>query len=193
MGCGGISSVKEPKIPIQDQLEKQRRNLLMQKQENDIKIANYEKEIEAYDAQLKQGEADLKMNQYQLKENELKAKAKKLLEIKKDRERVQRNLDSLRNINETVKNNLENIDRKVEEQRNMVALNQGNQVMDQYKKLNNNEILSNNIDSLLNQRAEDERTKKLLQRANNAYIGNDPNLQDEDAYLKQILGNGTPY
>jgi hypothetical protein len=69
----------------------------------------------------------------------------------------------------------------------MKALNQGNEIMDQYNKLNNNAILTNNINSLMNQRAEDEKTKKMLQRVNNAYIGNDPNLQDEDAYLKQLL------
>ena len=192
MGCCDENPrVQEVSIPIEDQLEVQKRNLLMNVQENDLKIADYEKEIQKFDKQIKQGETDIKLNQYQLKENELKAKAKKLLDIKKDRERAQRNLDSLKNINETLKNNLENFERKIDEQRNMATLDQGRLVMEQYKKLNNQAILENNITSLLNQRIVDERTNKILQRGNKAYIGNDPNLQDEDAYLKQILGNGT--
>ena len=188
MGCDEEPRVQEKRLRLEEQLEIQKRYLLGQIQDNNIKISLYEKEIQDFDNQIKEGENYIKMNQFQLKENELKTKAKALLDIKKDKERVQRSLDSLRTMNETLKNNLENIDRKIEEQRNMKALKQGNEIMDQYNKLNNNAILTNNINSLMNQKAEDEKTKKILQRGNNAYIGNDPNLQDEDAYLKQLIG-----
>ena len=129
------------------------------------------------------------MNQFQLKDTELKSRAKKILELKKDKDGIQRRLDSLTTMNETVKNNLENIQRKIDELRNINSLQKGNEIMKQFNKVNNDGILNDNINSLMEQKTKDERTKKMLERVNKAYVGNDPNL-NEDAILRNLLGNG---
>ena len=148
-----------------------------------------EKEIENLENQIKEAENDIKLNQFQLKDTELKSRAKKILELKKDKDGIQRRLDSLTTMNETVKNNLENIQRKIDELRNINSLQKGNEVMKQFNKVNNDRILNDNINSLMEQKTKDERTKKMLERANKAYVGNDPNL-NEDAILRNLLGNG---
>ena len=89
-----------------------------------------------------------------------------------------------------MKNNLENIERKINEHANMEKIKKGNEVMNQVKSQNNAQILANNVENLLDQRARDEQTKKLLERANNQYLGNDPQY-NEDAYLKELLGGTT--
>ncbi len=88
-----------------------------------------------------------------------------------------------------MKNNLENIERKLEEHRNLKALKKGTELMNEYNRENNGLILANNINQLLEQRAKDEQTKKIIERGNNAYVGNDM-LKNEDDYLKELLGNG---
>ena len=191
MGCSSPNAIEEQKnIPLEIQMEAQKRDLMVQIEENNIKIMNLENEIQKMDSQIRDGENDIKLNQFQLKENELKAKAKKLIDMQRDKARNQRSLDSLRGINETMKNNLENLERKLEEHRNIKALKQGNEIMNQYNRENNAAILANNANQLLDQRAKDEQTKKIIERGNNAYVGND-NLRNEDEYLKELLGNGT--
>ena len=72
----------------------------------------------------------------------------------------------------------------------MKALKNQNEIMKQYEKENIGQTIINNAVYLKKQRDEDNKNQKLLQRANDAYIGNDV-LKDEDAYLKNLLGNGT--
>ena len=187
-GCDKVPEVVND-YPIETKLEIQRRELLMQVEDNNVKKMSCEKEIENFENQIKEAENDIKLNQFQLKDTELKSRAKKILELKKDKDGIQRRLDSLTTMNETVKNNLENIQRKIDELRNINSLQKGNEVMKQFNKVNNDRILNDNINSLMEQKTKDERTKKMLERANKAYVGNDPNL-NEDAILRNLLGNG---
>ena len=187
-GCNKVPEVVND-YPIETKLEIQRRELLMQVEDNNVKKMSCEKEIENLENQIKEAENDIKLNQFQLKDTELKSRAKKILELKKDKDGIQRRLDSLTTMNETVKNNLENIQRKIDELRNINSLQKGNEVMKQFNKVNNDRILNDNINSLMEQKTKDERTKKMLERANKAYVGNDPNL-NEDAILRNLLGNG---
>ncbi len=62
--------------------------------------------------------------------------------------------------------------------------------MDQVKNQNHHDILQDNVENFLDQRARDEQTKKILQRANKQYLGNEPQY-NEDAYLKELLGGIT--
>lgn len=57
-----------------------------------------------------------------------------------------------------MKNKLENIERKIQEYRNINSLKQRNEVMEQYNRQNVNDILWNNIDALNAQRVKDEHT-----------------------------------
>ena len=57
-----------------------------------------------------------------------------------------------------MKNKLENIERKIQEYRNISSLEQRNEAMEQYNRQNVNDILWNNIDALNAQRVKDEHT-----------------------------------
>ena len=177
-------NIFHPQISLEDQLKNQKLNLQNQIESNNIKIISYENDIEELENQIKEGENYIRTNHLQLNYMELKHKSSQLIELYKDKDRALRNLDSLFNINETMKNNLENIEKKLEEERKVSSLKQANQIMEEY-----NEILANNINLLMEQRHQDENTKKILERYNNAYNGNDPSLQNVDAYLEQLLGN----
>ncbi len=58
-------------------MESQKRDLMFQIEQNNLKIKSLENEIQNLDSQIRDGENDIKLNQFLLKENELKAKAKK--------------------------------------------------------------------------------------------------------------------
>ncbi len=188
MGCGGIKTV-EKGLSLDEQLEKQRRDLSYQVETNNIKINSLEKEIDEYDQKIKEGESDIKINQYQLKEDELKAKAKKLIEIRRDRARAQKQLEQISTMNEAMKNNLAAVEKKISENKNMQVLKNQNDLMNDYDKENNvGEIVGNNVANLKRQKDDDQKVQKILQRGNDAYIGSD-NLNDENAYLNNLLGN----
>ena len=188
MGCGGIKTV-EKGLSLDEQLEKQRRDLSYQVETNNIKINSLEKEIDEYDQKIKEGESDIKINQYQLKEDELKAKAKKLIEIRRDRARAQKQLEQISTMNEAMKNNLAAVEKKISENKNMQVLKNQNDLMNDYDKENNvGEIVGNNVANLKRQKDDDQKAQKILQRGNDAYMGSD-NLNDENAYLNNLLGN----
>ena len=192
MGCGGIKVANDQNRPpsLEVQLEKQKRDLEYQVETNNIKLNSLEKEIEEIDKKVKEGENNIKLNQYQLKEEELKSKAKKLIELKRDRARLQKTLEQISSMNETLKNNLDSVTKKIIENQNMKAIKNQNVIMDQYEKENVTQAIGMNVANLKRQKEEDEKMQKILQRVNDAYIGND-NLKDEDAYLKDLLGRGT--
>ena len=192
MGCGGIKVANDQNRPpsLEVQLEKQKRDLEYQVETNNIKLNSLEKEIEEIDKKVKEGENNIKLNQYQLKEEELKSKAKKLIELKRDRARLQKTLEQISSMNETLKNNLDSVTKKIIENQNMKAIKNQNVIMDQYEKENVTQAIGMNVANLKRQKEEDEKMQKILQRGNDAYIGND-NLKDEDAYLKDLLGRGT--
>ena len=192
MGCGGIKVANDQNRPpsLEVQLEKQKRDLEYQVETNNIKLNSLEKEIEEIDKKVKEGENNIKLNQYQLKEEELKSKAKKLIELKRDRARLQKTLEQISSMNETLKNNLDSVTKKIIENQNLKAIKNQNVIMDQYEKENVTQAIGMNVANLKRQKEEDEKMQKILQRGNDAYIGND-NLKDEDAYLRDLLGRGT--
>ena len=193
MGCGDnpqVNEVKRESPSLEIQLEQQKRDLTYQVDSNSFKIGDLEKKIEEYDRQIREGENDIKLNQYQLKEEELKSKARKLIEIKRNRARDQKTLEQISTMNEGLKNNLDAIEKKIIENQNFKAIKKQNEIMGQYEKQNVGQIVMNNVADLKRQKEEDDKIQRILQRGNDAYIGND-NLKDEDAYLRDLLGKGT--
>ena len=184
MGCDEIN---DEKLTIEEQMEILKRKLKARKLDNELKIMSLEKEIESYENQIKDGENDIKLNQFSYNESELKTKVKKLIQIQNDKNRIQRNLDSLTAMNETIKNNIQNLENKMDEYSNMNYFREGNEILNQINKENNAGVLIENTNALLNQKREDERIKNLLEKGNEKITGNN-NLYNEDDYLKQILG-----
>ena len=110
MGCSSSEAVGVgPRLSLEEEMERQKRNLDLQIDENNIKIMGYEREIEDFNNQIKERENEVKLNGYALSEAEINSKMKKLMDLQKDRARIQRSLDSLKTLNETLKNNLENV------------------------------------------------------------------------------------
>ena len=139
------------------------------------------------EAQIKQGEADLKQNQYSYSETEKINKAKRLIDLKKDQQRNQKSLDSLRTYNETLKNNLDMLKKKIEEIRNNKQIQEGNELMNELKDLDNGETLQANLNNLMIERQKEEENMQIMKNGNNA-INNDLGI-NEDEYLKRILGS----
>ena len=184
MGCSGTNQVSE--FDLEQKMSRQKDNLSYKITENEIKIQQYESQIQNLDYLIKQGETDIQINQFQLKQSELKAKAKKLLEFKREKDRTQQTLEKLQAMNETLKNNRENLERKIDEQDNMRQIKKGNEIMNQINKENHTKTLQENVDNLYLQKKQEEETKRILERGNRQLVG-DENLINEDAYLKQIL------
>ena len=189
MGCSSSEAVGVgPRLSLEEEMERQKRNLDLQIDENNIKIMGYEREVEDFNNQIKERENEVKLNAYSLSEAEINSKMKKLMDLQKDRARIQRSLDSLKTLNETLKNNLENVKKKLEEQRVVQTLKDGNQLMNKIDDGNYANIMNANAKNLVRQRVNDDQTQKNLERLNNAYAGNDvPNLDD---YKKKLLGTG---
>ena len=189
MGCSSSEAVGVgPRLSLEEEMERQKRNLDLQIDENNIKIMGYEREIEDFNNQIKERENEVKLNGYALSEAEINSKIKKLMDLQKDRARTQRSLDSLKTLNETLKNNLENVKKKLEEQGVVQTLKDGNQLMNKIDDGNYANIMNTNAKNLLRQRVNDDQTQKNLERLNDAYAGSDvPNLDD---YKKKLLGTG---
>ena len=190
----GFSGSKKPKLTLEEKLEKQKRELAIQVETNNIKIISLEREIEELDKKIKEGESDIKLNQFQYTESELKSKAKKLVELNRDKNRVQKSLESVLALNQAAKNNLDGVEKKILENQNIKILQNGNEVMNQYNEINKVNIISDNVGNLAKQKAEEEKIQKILNNGNDAYVGED-NLNNEEAYLNELLGKGnkTPF
>ena len=111
--------------------------------------------------------------------------------MKRDKARSEITVESLSTYNETNKNNLQTIKNKIEEIKNIKLLKQGNEIMNLISKEDYNKILETNTKNLLAQKRIDDQNQEILQRANNQYVGDDI-LQNEEAYLKQLLGTSSP-
>ena len=185
MGCSGTNQTNE--YDLEQKMGRQKDNLSYKITENEIKIQQYESQIQNLDYLIKQGETDIQMNQFQLKESELKSKAKKLLEYKREKDRTQQTLEKLQAMNEALKNNKENLERKIDEQGNVRELRKGNDIMNQINKENHTKTIQENIDKLYLQKKQEEETKRILERGNRQMVG-DENLINADDYLKQLLG-----
>ena len=191
MGCSSDEAIAvgRPRLSLEEEMERQKRNLNLQIDENNIKIMGYEREIEDYNNQIQEKENEVKLNGYALSEAEINNKIKKLMDLQKDRARIQRALDSLKTLNETLKNNLENVEKKLDQQRVVQTLKDGNQLMNRLDEGNNANIMNKNAQDLLKQRINDEQIQKNLERLNNAYAGSD--VLNVDDYKKKLLGMGT--
>ena len=190
--CSGIpKTTDDDNNELEIRMEKLKRDLLLQIEENKFKIKSTEKEILEIENKIKQGEIDIQKNHFQYNESELKYKAKKLLELKRDKARSEITVESLSTYNETNKNNLQTIKNKIEEIKNIKLLKQGNEIMNLISKEDYNKILETNTKNLLAQKRIDDQNQEILQRANNQYVGDDI-LQNEEAYLKQLLGTSSP-
>ena len=191
MGCSVKPKTHDDNNELEIRMEKLKRDLLLQIEENKFKIKSTEKEILEIENKIKQGEIDIQKNHFQYNESELKYKAKKLIELKKDKARSEITVESLSTYNETNKNNLQTIKNKIEEIKNKKLLKQGNEIMNLISKEDYNKILETNTKNLLAQKKIDEQNQEILQRANNQYVGDDI-LQNEEAHLKQLLGTSSP-
>ena len=190
--CSGIpKTTDDDNNELEIRMEILKRDLLLQIEENKFKIKSTEKEILEIENKIKQGEIDIQKNHFQYNESELKYKAKKLLELKRDKARSEKTVESLSTYNETNKNNLQTIKNKIEEIKNIKLLKQGNEIMNLISKEDYNKILETNTKNLLAQKRIDDQNQEILQRANNQYVGDDI-LQNEDAYLKQLIGASSP-
>ena len=185
MGCSGTSQVNE--YEFDRRMNKQKDNFSFKITENEVKIQQYESQIQNLEYLIKQGENDIQINQFQLKESELKSRAKKLLEFRREKDRTQQTLEKLQAMNEALKNNRENLDRKIDERENIRHLKEGNEIMNQINKDNHTKTIENNLNNLYIQKKQEEETKRILEMGNKQMVGSD-NLINEDAYLKQILG-----
>ena len=188
MGCSGSGSV-DPTLTLEQELEMQQKKEMIEIEENNFKLATYEIEIERFNKEIKEGENELKLKGYELTEAEKKTKFNKLMELQKDRARVQRSLDSLKAFNEQMKNNLENIRKKIDEQRVARTFRDGNNILKKIEREDNNDVINTNAQNLISQKLRDEKTRKNIERMNNAYNGND--VINEDEYRRQLLGIGT--
>ena len=182
MGC----SSSEPELTLED-MEAQKRQYLQLIEDNNFKIRQCDNEITKIDDQIKKGEADIKVNQYKYSQDEINDKIQKLMLLKRDRARIQKNKESSAAFNENAKNNCDNLDKKIEEFKNMKQMKRGNKIIQRIQKENHEEILENNINGLYQQKEESERLKRMIQRGNDQYIGNDVLLKEEE-YKRQLLG-----
>ena len=144
MGCSVKPKTHDDNNELEIRMEKLKRDLLLQIEENKFKIKSTEKEILEIENKIKQGEIDIQKNHFQYNESELKYKAKKLLELKRDKARSEITVESLSTYNETNKNNLQTIKNKIEEIKNIKLLKQGNEIMNLISKEDYNKILETN-------------------------------------------------
>ena len=186
MGCSS-NSASVP-LTLTEELEEQRRKVMFNIEENNVKIATYENEIDNYNKEIKERENELK-NGYTLTDAEKNTRFNKLMELQKDRARVQRNLDSLKTYNEVMKNNLENIDKKLDELRVAQTVKGGNKLFKKIEDENNSGVIGANAHNLISQRTKDDRNRAEIERMNRVYNGND--VINEEAYRRQLLGYGT--
>ena len=185
MGC----SSSETALSVED-MEAEKRKYLLLIEDNNFKIRQCDNEITKLDEQIKKGEADIKVNQYQYSQDEINNKIQKLISLKRDRARIQKNKESSAAFNENAKNNCDNLDRKIEEFKNMKQMRRGNDMIQRIQNENHEGILQNNINGLNQAKQESELITRMVQRGNDQYIGSDV-LMNEAEYKRQLLG--TPY
>ena len=77
--------------------------------------------------------------------------------------------------------------KKIEEIRNNKQIQEGNELMNELKDLDNGETLQANLNNLMIERQKEEENMQIMKNGNNA-INNDLGI-NEDEYLKRILGS----
>ena len=189
MGCSGSSSVDVDPNKEKD-LEEYKRQLMMDIEVNNAKINSYNNEIENYNKLIREGENQLKLNAFSLSKEEQEIKFQKLVELKNDRARAQRQLNSLKPLNETTKNNLEDVKKRIEKLRLVKTVKTGEILRDRLGDEENNSLFKNNQKRLVNQKTLDEQNIRELDRLNRQYNGNDG--VDEERYRMELLGGTKP-
>ena len=153
---------------------------------NKIKIEKLEEKISDYDSQIKEKDAEIMQYQYSLNEDEKLLKAKKVIILRNDRDREQRQLNSLYAFNETLKNNLDLVKNKIEELEMYINAKKANKIMKQLGILDTNQTFIENAEIILAGR---DKTGEIIKGLTNANSCLNEGIQSPDDYLKSLLGN----
>ena len=153
---------------------------------NKIKIEKLEEKISDYDSQIKEKDAEIMQYQYSLNEDEKLLKAKKVIILRNDRDREQRQLNSLYAFNETLKNNLDSLKNKIEELEMYINAKKANKIMNQLGILDINQTFIENAEIILEGR---DKTGQIIKGLTNANSCLNEGIQSPDDYLKSLLGN----
>ena len=153
---------------------------------NKIKIEKLEEKISDYDSQIKEKDAEIMQYQYSLNEDEKLLKAKKVIILRNDRDREQRQLNSLYAFNETLKNNLDSLKNKIEELEMYINAKKANKIMKQLGILDINQTFIENAEIILAGR---DKTGEIIKGLTNANSCLNEGIQSPDDYLKSLLGN----
>ena len=153
---------------------------------NKIKIEKLEEKISDYDSQIKEKDAEIMQYQYSLNEDEKLLKAKKVIILRNDRDREQRQLNSLYAFNETLKNNLDLVKNKIEELEMYINAKKANKIMKQLGILDTNQTFIENAEIILEGR---DKTGEIIKGLTNANSCLNEGIQSPDDYLKSLLGN----
>ena len=153
---------------------------------NKIKIEKLEEKISDYNSQIKEKDAEIMQYQYSLNEDEKLLKAKKVIILRNDRDREQRQLNSLYAFNETLKNNLDLVKNKIEELEMYINAKKANKIMKQLGILDTNQTFIENAEIILAGR---DKTGEIIKGLTNANSCLNEGIQSPDDYLKSLLGN----
>ena len=153
---------------------------------NKIKIEKLEEKISDYDSQIKEKDAEIMQYQYSLNEDEKLLKAKKVIILRNDRDREQRQLNSLYAFNETLKNNLDLVKNKIEELEMYINAKKANKIMKQLGILDTNQTFIENAEIILAGR---DKTGQIIKGLTNGNSCLNEGIQSPDDYLKSLLGN----
>ena len=153
---------------------------------NKIKIEKLEEKISDYNSQIKEKDAEIMQYQYSLNEDEKLLKAKKVIILRNDRDREQRQLNSLYAFNETLKNNLDSVKNKIGELEMYINVKDANKILKQSGILDTNQTFIENAEIILEGR---DKTGEIIKGLTNANSCLNEGIQSPDDYLKSLLGN----
>ena len=153
---------------------------------NKIKIDKLEEKISDYNSQIKEKDTEIMQYQYSLNEDEKLLKAKKVIILRNDRDREQRQLNSLYAFNETLKNNLDLVKVKIGELEMYINVKDANKILKQSGILDTNQTFIENAEIILEGR---DKTGEIIKGLTNANSCLNEGIQSPDDYLKSLLGN----
>ena len=149
---------------------------------NKIKIDKLEEKISDYNSQIKEKDTEIMQYQYSLNEDEKLLKAKKVIILRNDRDREQRQLNSLYAFNETLKNNLDSVKNKIGELEMYINVKDANKILKQSGILDTNKTFIENAEIILE-------GGQIIKGLTNINSGLNEGIQSPDDYLKLLLGN----
>ena len=119
--------------------------------------------------------------QYSLNEDEKLLKAKKVIILRNDRDREQRQLNSLYAFNETLKNNLDSVKNKIGELEMYINVKDANKILKQSGILDTNQTFIENAEIILEGR---DKTGQIIKGLTNGNSCLNEGIQNPDDYLK---------